>query len=86
MTKREPLYPHVPKSKSNVADIERYHGIIVAIKGHNTKSPNLPDWYISYVEYPQSEMKEYRDILVRAHVNILKVTDSRIYFEQEEYV
>lgn len=78
--------PPIPRIMSNrplnPREIERYHGIIVAVKGHKTKSPSLPDWDISYVEYPPNEMKEYRNILTKAHVRIVKVTDSRIYFEQ----
>lgn len=84
MPKREPLYPHVSKSKSQEADIEieRYHGIIVAVGGINTKTPNLPDWDLSYVEYPPGQMKEFRSALMKARVNIARVTDQRIYFEQ----
>ena len=67
----------IQKSK----DIERYHGIIVAVKGIPTKSLSLPDWPLSYVEFPVGEMKEYRNILMKAHVRIVKVTESRIYFE-----
>lgn len=84
MAKNPPLYPHVPKSQRQEADIEieRYHGIIVAVGGINTKSPNLPDWDISYVEYPPGQMKEFREPLMKARVSIVKVTDRRIYFEQ----
>lgn len=63
-------------------EIERYHGIIVAVGGINTKSPSLPDWNLSYVEYPQGQMKEYRAALMKARVDIVRVTDRRIYFEQ----
>lgn len=63
-------------------EIERYHGVIVAVGGTNTKSPNLPDWNLSYVEYPPGQMKEYRAALMKARVNIVRVTDRRIYFEQ----
>jgi len=63
-------------------EIERYHGMIVAIGGINTKTPMLPDWDISYVEFPPGQMHEYRDAMVRAHIYIVKVTDRRIYFEQ----
>lgn len=134
MPKKEPLYPHVPKSrakgrlealreiiaaktvedviilkekyqdveltpddvaaidehiarlgKKQVEDIEieRYHGIIVRVGGINTKTPNLPDWDISYVQYPPGRMKEYRDALMKARVSIVRVTDMRIYFEQK---
>ena len=85
MAKKEPLYPHVTKGKGQKADIEieRYHGIIVAVGGINTKTPNLPDWELSYVEYPPGQMREYRDALMKARVSIVRVTDSRIYFEQQ---
>jgi len=84
MPKKEPLYPHVPKSKRQEADIEieRYHGIIVGVGGINTKSPSLPDWDLSYVEYPPGQMPEYRAALMKARVSIVRVTDRRIYFEQ----
>ena len=84
MAKKEPLYPHVPKSKRQEADIEieRYHGIIVGVGGINTKTPNLPDWDLSYVEYPQGQMPEYRAAMMKARVSIVRVTDRRIYFEQ----
>lgn len=81
---KEPLFPHVPKSKSQEADIEieRYHGIIVGVGGINTKTPNLPDWNLSYVEYPPGRMPEYREAMMKARVSIVRVTDRRIYFEQ----
>lgn len=65
-------------------EIERYYGIIVAVGGINTKSPNLPDWDISYVEYPPGKMEEFREALMKALVGIVRVTDQRIYFEQRE--
>ena len=84
MGKKEPLYPHVPKNKRQKADIEieRYHGIIVGVGGINTKTPSLPDWDLSYVEYPPNQMEKFRDALMKAHVSIVRVTDRRIYFEQ----
>jgi len=85
MPKREPLYPHVPKSKKQESEIEieRYHGIIVKIGGISTKTLNLPDWDLSYVEYPPGQMKEYRDAMMKARLSIRQVTDRRIYFVQE---
>ena len=86
MPKKEPLYPHVPKGKSESQkadiEIERYHGIIVGVGGISTKDPNLPDWNLSYVEYPPGQMKEFREALQKAHVRIARVTDMRIYFEE----
>ncbi|MBA7529653.1 hypothetical protein ES705_21851 [subsurface metagenome] len=85
---RQPLYPHVPKSQIQKAnppeeiEIERYHGIIVGVGGIPTKDPNLPDWSLSYVEYPPGQMKEFRDALMKAHVRIARVTNMRIYFEE----
>ena len=89
MAKKPPLYPHIPKSQiekteANI-EIERSHGIIVGVGGINTKTLNLPDWDISYVEYPPGKMKEYRDVLMKARVNITRVTDMRIYFDQESF-
>ena len=85
MSKQQPLYPHIPKSKRQEADIEieLYHGIIVAVGGINTKSPSLPDWDLSYVEYPPGQMPEYRQALMKERVSIVRVTDKRIYFEQK---
>lgn len=82
---KEPLYPHVPKGKSQEADIqiERHYGLIVAIGGINTKTPMLPDWDISYVEYPPSQMVKFRDALMKARVRIVRVTKQRIYFEEK---
>ncbi|MBA7704795.1 hypothetical protein ES703_113613 [subsurface metagenome] len=84
MAKKEPLYPHIPKSKGQEADIEieRYHGIIVGVGGIKTKTPLLPDWDLSYVEYPPGQMPIYRQALMKARVRIVRVTDRRIYFEQ----
>lgn len=67
--------------ESNYLEIERYHGIIVAVGGIKTKVPNLPDWDLSYVEYPPGRMEEFRGALMRARVRIVKVTKQRIYFE-----
>ena len=69
------------ETEANI-EIERYHGIIVAVGGINTKSPSLPDWDISYVQYPSGQMTKYRDALMKARVTIVRVTDMRIYFEQ----
>ncbi len=63
-------------------EIERYHGIIVKVGEVKTKSLSLPDWDLSYVEYPQGQMAEYRRALMRARVFIVQVTDKRIYFVQ----
>ena len=88
MPKKPPLYPHVPKSQIQKAnppeeiEIERYHGIIVGIGGKSTKTLMLPDWDLSYVEYPPGQMKGFRSALMKARVNIAQVTDMRIYFVQ----
>lgn len=77
------VYVHlVPEAKETDIEIERYHGIIVAVGGINTKTPSLPDWDISYVEYPPGQMEKFRGALMKARVNIVKVTDLRIYFSQ----
>ena len=73
---------HSSGSEMKMPEIERYHGIIVAVGGINTKSLSLPDWDVSYVEFPPGQMREYRDALTRARVDIVRVTDRRIYFEQ----
>ena len=63
-------------------EIERYHGIIVAVGGIKTKTLMLPDWDLSYLEYPPGQMKEYRSAMMKARLRIAQVTDRRIYFEQ----
>lgn len=89
MPRKPPLYPHISKSQIQKAnppeeiEIERYHGIIVKIGGISTKTLNLPDWDLSYVEYPPGQMKEYRDAMMKARLSIRQVTDRRIYFVQE---
>ena len=81
MARKEPLYPHTPKSTSQEGDIERHYGI-VGVGGINTKTLNLPDWELSYVEYPPGQMPNYRDAMTKARLSIVRVTDKRIYFEQ----
>jgi len=63
-------------------EIERYHGIIVKVGEVNVKDLSLPDWDLSYVEFPQGQMVEYRKALMSARVLIAQVTDKRIYFVQ----
>jgi len=79
----EALASMAPESQGADIEIERYHGMVVAVGGINTKTPMLPDWDISYVVYPQGRMAEFRDALTRARVRIVQVTDERIYFEQK---
>ena len=62
--------------------IERYHGIVIAVGGRQVKILNLPDWELSYVEYPAGEMKSYREAMMKARLSIVRVTGERIYFEQ----
>jgi len=71
-----------PVKEHGDIEIERSHGIIVAVGGINTKSPPLPDWALSYIEYPSGQKTQYRDALMKERVNIVQVTDRRIYFEQ----
>ena len=66
----------------NELEVERHYGMIVAVGGINTKTTMLPDWELSYVEYPPGRMKEFRDALMKARVSIVRVTDRRVYFEQ----
>jgi len=84
MAKKPPLYPHVPKGKRQNTDIkiERYHGFITQVGDAVVYSLNLPDWSVNYIEFPPGEMPEYRGALMQARVNIVRVTDSRIYFSQ----
>jgi len=86
MPKNQPLYPHVPKGKSQESDIkiERYSGFITLVGGATVRSLNLPDWSIDFIEFPPSEMPEYRRALMQARVTIVKVTELRIYFSQVE--
>jgi hypothetical protein len=73
---------HSSGNETKMPEIERYHGIIVAVGGINTKSLSLPDWDLSYVEFPPGQMREYRNALMKARVRIARVTDRRIYFEE----
>jgi len=86
---KEPLYPHVPKSTrypvihpqtEPEVEIKRHYGIIVEVGGIMTKDVNLPDWGLSYVEYPPGQMEKYRDALMRGRIKIVKVTRQRVYF------
>jgi len=72
-----------PKEENNPMEIERHYGIVVGVGGINTKTLNLPDWELSYVEYPPGQMPKYRDAMMKARLSIVRVTDSRIYFEQK---
>ena len=62
--------------------IERYQGIIVGVGGTPTKTLNLPDWDLSYVEFPEGKMKEYRTAMIKARVRIVKVTKERVYYSE----
>lgn len=63
--------------------IERYYyGAIVAIGGSVVKSLTLPDWSVDYIEFPPGKMSDYRTVLTQERVKIIKVTETRIYFEQ----
>ena len=79
---RQPLYPST-KGKPNwpTPEIERSFGQVVRVKRTPVKTVGLPDWSLEYVEFPSGEMEEYRDILIKA-VRIVKVTKSRIYYEE----
>jgi len=72
----------VSGNPGNELEVERHYGMVVAVGGINTKGPQLPDWELSYVEYPPGRMKEFRNALMKARVRIVKVTDRRVYFEQ----
>lgn len=63
-------------------EVERYHGIVVKVGNIPTKTLNLPDWDLSYVEYPPGKMPEYRSALMVAKIRLVRVTDRRIYFQQ----
>ena len=69
-------------ARAEEIEIERYHGIIVGVGGISTKTLSLPDWDLSYVQYPPGQMEEYRAAMQKAHVRIARVTDMRIYFVQ----
>ena len=83
---KQPLYPHVPKNKRQEADIEivRVAGFIIKMGTATVHSVALPDWSLDYIEFPQGEMSKYRRALMQARKQIIKVTDSRIYFCQVE--
>ena len=62
--------------------IERLSGFIVSINDSGVRSLSLPDWSVDYIEFPEGEMSGYRQALTKARVTIVKVTSTRIYFEQ----
>lgn len=68
--------------RRKMIEVERYHGIVVKVGNIPTKTLNLPDWDLSYVQYPPGKMAEYRDALIKAKVRVEHVTDMRIYFRQ----
>lgn len=62
--------------------VERYSGFIVKVGDSEVHSLSLPDWSVDYVEFPKGEMAEYRQVLMKNRVTIVKVMPTRIYFEQ----
>lgn len=74
--------PEHHSSGGNPMEIERYSGFMVRVGGVEVRSLNLPDWSLDYVEFPRGKMAEYRTALMQARMKIVKVTETRIYFEQ----
>ena len=65
-----------------IPEVRRYHGMIVQVGDAMVKSPSLPDWMLSYIEFLPGKMDEYRAALQQQRVRITKVTKQRIYFEE----
>ncbi len=56
------------------------HGSVVSILGETVMTPSLPDWDISYIK--RQNLNEQRRVILKARLNIVKVTAERIYFEE----
>lgn len=69
-------------SPGNKIEVQRYHGQIIQVGSIRTKTVMLPDWSLSYVEFPPGEKNAYRDAFGGQGVRVEKVTNQRIYFEQ----
>jgi len=66
----------------NKLEVQRYHGQIIQVGSIRTKALMLPDWSLSYVEFPPGEKNAYREAFAGQGVSVRKVTNQRIYFEQ----
>ncbi len=69
-------------SPGNKIEVKRYQGQIVQVGSIRTKTLMLPDWSLSYVEFPPGEKNAYREAFAGQGVSVRKVTNQRIYFEQ----
>ncbi len=66
----------------NKLEITRKQGLIIQVGPTRTKMVLLPDWDLSYVEFPPGEKRLYRDAFGGQGVSVQKVTNQRIYFSQ----
>lgn len=62
-------------------EIERHKGFIVKVGEATVKDLNLPDWNLSYIDFPPGQMVSYRTLLMKQRARIVKVTKERIYLE-----
>ena len=70
------------RNPRNKIEVQRYHGQIIQVGSIRTKTVLLPDWSLSYVEFPPGEKNAYREAFAGQGVSVRKVTNQRIYFEQ----
>jgi len=69
-------------SPGNKLEIQRSHGIVIQVGSIRTQAAPLPDWSLSYVEFPPGEKNAYREAFAGQGVRVVQVTNQRIYFEQ----
>ncbi len=69
-------------TSGNKLEVQRYHGQIIQVGSIRTKTVMLPDWSLSYVEFPPGEKNAYRDAFGGQGVRVVRVTNQRVYFEQ----
>jgi len=76
---------HINSDKKTLCEVKRENLIITEVCGKPVRVVLLPDWTLLYVEFTsKEEMQTLRRALVREEdVRLVKVTEKRIYFEQE---
>ncbi len=62
--------------------VERTAGFVTKVGDLEVMELSLPDWSLSYIEFPEGEISKYRTVLTRREgIRIRQVTPTRIYFE-----
>ena len=62
--------------------VERTAGFVTKVGDLEVMELSLPDWPLSYIEFPEGKKSEYLQTLRQASVRIQKVFPTRIYFEE----